>query len=504
MESIQDLSASRNQVAIAAAGAAAEPAVRSASGSISSAGDSASRRTYLAVVAIFLLNAVWFIWSHRFLPLQDYPDWLYQGFILSKLFRQSAAAAFSVRRYPVPDSTFTFVLAVLDLGLPPEMSGKIVLTLMVVLFVFGSIYLLTAFQPRETPLHYVPLLLCFNSFLLWGNCAYYLGLTIFFFFCGYLLRRRSLAKRALLSIALLLLFMTHLLPYLAALCVMGVVALAEVKKIGRRALVTAFLIASPSMLLVVWYAVGRFHSGELAGHGWVWWYSRNLFASAFIFAFAPFHIFLPFVSVRGIPMRFAALLNVGWAAMVLLVLVLAVRASLRSERPSSLAARCATALMIAFVLAGYNIGLGNTGERFLIPAMLLACCWLASVPTASTGRPAMLLRLSLISMVCMQALWLDTAAALAADALGATYAEMKRASDRGSLCSVYNYYFERSWTPSGPKGIGKFLPNTAGALRIPYYFYIEQDTPAPVLPFGLIHFKGPGSYNNLCENVAPR
>ncbi len=57
---------------------------------------------YQAILALFLLNSIWFIWSHRFLPLQDYPDWLYQGFILSKFIRHAHPTAFSLKLYPIP------------------------------------------------------------------------------------------------------------------------------------------------------------------------------------------------------------------------------------------------------------------------------------------------------------------------------------------------------------------------------------------------------------------
>jgi len=459
--------------------------------------------TYLAIVTLFLLNSIWFIWSHRFLPLQDYPDWLYQGFILSKCFQRSAVPGFSIKPYPIPDSTFSVLLGILDLGLPAEISGKLMLTLMVFAFVLGSLYLLTSLQVRETPLLYVPLALCFNSFFFWGYCAYYLALGMFFFFCGYLLRTRRESNRALVTVMLVVLFMTHLLPYLAALGVVAIVAVNETKDRGMRAAIASLVVIAPSVCLLLWYVIGRVQSGELAHHGWVWWTNWHLFVGSFVYALAPFRIFLPFVTERSLAMQGAALLNVLWAAMVAGAFAATLKAALSCKGRRSLIARCAGCFILAYVAAGYNVGLGNTGERFLIPALLLSCCWLTSRRALTAGETAMLLRLSLVGMVAAQLLWLDTVAAQAAGRLEGVYREMRTAWEGDSLCSTYARYFDASWPTPGRRDMGRFLPDAAVTIRIPYYIYIENDVSAPVLPFGPLHYQGSGNYSNLCEGAVP-
>ncbi|MGB0061398.1 MAG: hypothetical protein WBP68_14560, partial [Candidatus Binatus sp.] len=81
------------------------------------------------------------IWSHRFLPISDYPDWVFEGSIVAQLLHGSAPASYSLKHYPVPYSGTVALLGVLDLVFPPEMSGKVVLSLCVILFALSSTYL---------------------------------------------------------------------------------------------------------------------------------------------------------------------------------------------------------------------------------------------------------------------------------------------------------------------------------------------------------------------------
>ncbi len=458
---------------------------------------------YQAILALFLLNSVWFIWSHRFLPLQDYPDWLYQGFILSKFTRHAHPAAFSLKLYPIPYSTFSVLLAMLDLVLPPETSGKVLLTLMIVGFIFGSLYFLTSLEARESAVLYIPLVLCFNSFFFLGNCSYYLGLAMLLLFSGYLIRTGREANRALVAATLVVLFMTHLLPYLAAVGVIAILAAHGLRDRSARPTITSLIVILPSGLLLIWYVLGRILSGDLVGQGWMWW-NWHRFVGSFIYALAPFRTFLPFVTERSLGMKGAALLNLLWAAMAVGAFGAAVRAAVVCRGREQAVALCAAYFALAYVAAGYTFGGSFTGERFPLPALLFACCWLASLPALTTGRLAMVLKLFFVGIIAVQALWLDTFAAEAAGRLAVVYSEMQAASDSSTLCSGYERYFASSWPAQGRQGLARFLPNAAGVVRLPYYIYIERNISAPIFPVALLHYEGPGNYNNLCEDATPR
>jgi hypothetical protein len=130
-------------------------------------------------------SAAWFIWSNRFQPLPDYPDWVYQGWLFARLLTGHALPGYQVAHYPVPNSTVTIAFGLLDLVFQPEVSGKLLLTLAILLFISGSLYLLTALGRSErNPLLFAPLIFAFNYFLLSGELAYFLGLGFFFLWPG--------------------------------------------------------------------------------------------------------------------------------------------------------------------------------------------------------------------------------------------------------------------------------------------------------------------------------
>ena len=60
------------------------------------------------------------------LPLQDVPDWVYQGHVLRLLLAgDPRAGGFALVPYPVPNATATLLLAALDPWLEPARAGRV-------------------------------------------------------------------------------------------------------------------------------------------------------------------------------------------------------------------------------------------------------------------------------------------------------------------------------------------------------------------------------------------
>src|SRR5271168_2563872 len=119
---------------------------------------------FRAVFLIVLGNAVWFLSAHRFIPTADFPEWEYQGLILSRFIRGVPIEAYSIQLFPVPHSITAVLGAILDLILSPELSGKVILTIAVIAFAIASTYLLKSLGASERhPLMFVPLAFIFDS-----------------------------------------------------------------------------------------------------------------------------------------------------------------------------------------------------------------------------------------------------------------------------------------------------------------------------------------------------
>src|SRR5437016_4332685 len=99
-----------------------------------------SLRTYWLQI-LLIAGFLPFIWLYRFPPLQDYPDWMYQGWVFSRLLSADAPKGYAMANFPVPNSTGTVVMGLFGLVLSPEIAGKIFLSVAVVVFAAGSLYL---------------------------------------------------------------------------------------------------------------------------------------------------------------------------------------------------------------------------------------------------------------------------------------------------------------------------------------------------------------------------
>ena len=95
----------------------------------------------------------------------------------------------------------------------------------------SSIYLLTSLLHDEgNPLLLIPLLFLSNTYFFWGELNYILGLSLLFFYSGYLFRRIHRADQInwwLLAAIFIGLFFCHFLPFAMALLITLVLFLSE-------------------------------------------------------------------------------------------------------------------------------------------------------------------------------------------------------------------------------------------------------------------------------------
>jgi hypothetical protein len=455
------------------------------------------RSTFAACV----ISALALIWSHRFLPISDYPDWVFEGSIVAQLLHGNAPASYSFKHYPVPYSGTVALLGILDLVFPPEMSGKIVLSLCVILFALSTTYLLNSLRgDTHNPLILVPLLFLLNTFFFWGELFYLFGLSFFFLYSGYLFRRIYRAEPInwwLIGVASIAMFFFHALPYATAILVTLTLILVE----SRTDLIGPFVISfAPSIGLTIWYALERSSLKQLAPV-WTFWTLHQL-AGRWLGAFSPFPEFLPWLGIEAPSMKIFAMLNLIVAVALTLVVPLCTLSPirLRTRYPGVLAS--AIVCGVAVIAAGYEFeGMISPGERFLYPAVWIGLCWFIGTrsldPVSAVSR---VLTVSLIALLACQILFLQIDVGAVSDDLAALYSKLRSARSHAELCAVYETYRQQSWDQPHRSGLDVLLTNHASAPRLPYYLYVENKAEAPIFQMGILNYTGPGDNEDLCKS----
>jgi hypothetical protein len=441
--------------------------------------------------AACIVSGLALIWRHRFLPISDYPDWLFEGEIVSELFQGQSFPSYTFSHYPIPNSGVVVLLGLLDCVFSPEVSGKIVLSLSIILFLFSSTYLLTSLaRDRHNPLVLIPLLFVCNTYFFWGEISYVFALSIFFFYCAYLFRRIDRSKPyswPLISALLIAIFFFHFLPYAAAVLVSLIFLIAESQMDALR---SAALSLAPSLGLTIWYVLERL-SQTGAGPGWTFWTLHRL-AGRWIAAFSPFPEFMPWVAAQSPGMTAAALLNL----LVTGLLTLVVPACLlfwtngHSRNRGVLAA--AVGCLVAVIASGYAVsGLTSPGERFLYPAIWIGMCWLIgeSLPHKGSFVNRSLTLLSVL-LIAGQIVFLQINVAKASNGLAVLYDELRAAKSHAEFCDTYESYIRESWDKPHRRGFDLLLTNHASAPRLPYYLCLERNEDAPIFATSILNYSG--------------
>ena len=459
------------------------------------------RILFRSTFAACVISALALIWGHRFLPISDYPDWMFEGSIVAKLMHGETLAAYSFKHYPVPYSVTVALLGLLDLIFPAEVSGKIVLSLCIILFAVSSTYLLISLRRNvDNPLLLIPLLFLMNTFFFWGELFYLLGLSVFFLYCGYLFRRIYRLEPInwwIVGGASIAMFFCHILPYATAILVTLTLIVAE----SRTELISPFLISiAPSIGLTAWYAVERLSLNRDAPV-WTFWTS-HLFAGRWLAAFSPFPEFLPWLGIHAPWMPVFAILDLVAAILLTLVLPLCILSwvKLRAQHFGVLAS--AVVCGITVIASGYAFeGMVSPGERFLYPAVWLGLCWLigAQLP----GRVSVLSRgltIGLTGLIACQIVFIQINVGAVSNELAALYSKLRSANSRTDFCATYETYLQQSWDKPHRTGLDVLLTNHATVPRLPYYLYIERQQEAPIFQIGILDYSGPGDNDDLCRS----
>jgi len=386
----------------------------------------------------------------------------------------------------------------------PETSGRVVLSALFCLFVSASIYLLRSFNKSELNVFlYLSFILGINCWFWFGNISYYCGLSLLFIFIGYLARRvdklEKIDSRCLFGL-LLVLFFTHLIPYLeAGLFLAVLILLSNERKTALKLGIPGLL----SGLLVIWY-LWQVVSEDHLGARWIWWPNINSFAGSAIFPLLPFW---SFASVQKAPLPIAALtgsLNFGWLCAIAVLGLFCGRLAIKRwhERRTRLIVSAAAGYAVLAVVSGYRVAMGNIGERFIYPALWLMVCWLGSVPEASLrGLRWPMFRRAAAALVVVQCIWLNCYVVGESRELSGEFEQLRSAKEKSNreFCALYEEQCLRERQIHRGNLLRLTLPIVWPTGRLPYYLFIHENLAGPIFPTGMLSFAAKGNYDDVCE-----
>lgn len=462
------------------------------------------RKPAIWQASFVVVSALIFVWSHRFLPLQDYPDWLTQGKLFSDLLRGQLASEYTFKAAPVPNSVVTVCIGLLSLWFEPEVAGKLLLSAYVVGYAAAVSWLL-GIEGRTVRLTLVAssLLLICNYAFFHGELNYALGVVVLFAGQAMVLRAGAEPGRgALIAVVAgsIVIYACHGAAYAAWL--MFLVAFAWVSRSARTRV--AFVLAiAPSLVLAAIYTLWMLSQPKSIVLGWslgatvrslgekLWLVLRFL---------CPFQAFYPYLEPP-----IAELLLIGNLVAIGLAAWALVR-WFKSANEASLEVRAARACLllygVAFLVApGSVAGLLRPSERLVLPAFqLIVLCMARSGPTAPSSRST--LAWSWTALV-IQAIYLHGYGGYVSRELASTHNKLRTFVETSALSVLHESHFRFDGRPHRTRPlVWRVLPTHYPLNRITYYASLEARRPVPVFDTGLFRSRStylPNSADELAH-----
>jgi len=341
----------------------------------------------LLLTSVLAFGWVVFIWTYRFVPMEDYPLWLHAGQVFSRFIHGQAVSDFRLIYWPIPNSAFVGIVGLLDLFFRPEISGKIFLSACAVLFIVGAYALVGSLTTRrDSALFMLPMLYVLHRSVWAGELSFSFGLGLLLIAMALALRRASFSFLNVLCISVAL-FYSHAIPYFCWLIFLVLLAIFDSSRFPRLKTVLA---VSPSLALFSLYLLHREtnHGSKISfGLGDVLRQTPRFWS-----LFSPLHFFDPFYASDPQWLKVAAtVFNACTVAIVVALIVFwfwKLPARLRAENGPAKAALVAPLIFFfVFVIFPFKAftGVFDFNYRFLLPAFILVLATL--IPVVSFTPP---------------------------------------------------------------------------------------------------------------------
>ncbi len=320
------------------------------------------QRNPLVFVAMLLtVGNLLVVWAFRFLPLYDYPIWLYEVRIMRALSGPMFSNTYEIAAAPVPNLGFVGPVWMLSFFFPLEVCGKIVLSLCVAAFPWTVRHCVRAMSGgAENPAEYIGFPYALNIYFFAGN-GFLVGLILaLIVLASFVPRVSQMSNRPFVALSLLMLltYFAHLLAFVLLTIALAGAMLAQ--KASRRNIRLLLFALIPSVVCLAWYAFSVPLEGEKIG-GWsLWGLAQNIFKPIFLF-----------VKSYAIPNTLPlTALNLMWLFVLAAFLWRLVTESRKSLiEPRFVVAAC-LAVIATIGLPKIFFGVYEAGVRFGLPALL--------------------------------------------------------------------------------------------------------------------------------------
>jgi hypothetical protein len=330
-------------------------------------------RLYGAFGLAVLCSVVWVLFAFPLPPLQDYGDWTYQGYLLHLLLR-GLSAPVMIKPWPVPNSISDVLLALLGFVFNPTAAAR---TLIVLYLLSACAVVARASRDHEGRIDGTKflLLICIGVVHapFWtGEINYQIGLLLFVLYVVLCRENRNPGPFSTAAYAVLI-FFCH------ALC-LGMFLVYESWRALRKGRVPQLCLAlAPVILLAIWYKLADPRTELSALDTKPQLHGITDAVSYFVYQVAksgPYHnfIFGGMGDYERAPILYwaGAATNLAFAVCVGVLFLTWVRISWRDPLCRNEVLTALTFLFLTIADVGAFLGIANTGERLIAPALILA------------------------------------------------------------------------------------------------------------------------------------
>ncbi len=313
---------------------------------------------FFAAIFITVANVA-LIWAFRFLPLYDYPIWLYEVRIMRALSNPLFRDTYEIISGPVPNLGFVGPIWLLSFLMPLEVAGKVFLTVCVIGLPWSFWYAARKLATNpNTPIAFAAFPFAFSIYFFGGH-AFLLGLIVLLLMIGSYfpkLERLSAGDWFFLSLLFLLSYFIHALSFVLAIITFGGAVVTALRS-KLYALMISFI---PSLVCLIWYLASNNSASAIEPKWSLWGLAQNVFKPLFLF-----------IKSYGIPNPLPlTLMNVLWSGLIVFfILQLFVKAKRNQRVEKRFIVPVVLAGPLVLALPELFLGVVQPGSRFGLPLL---------------------------------------------------------------------------------------------------------------------------------------